>query len=124
MLIRFSKKLFSTSNLVWKSCVIINSAIKRDFLSAPFPELEKFSNQIRTYEDLYKYSTENSEEFWSILAKSRLQWFKPFSQVRTGSFKDEYFRLQWFLDGKLNVSGIKTVLNTKSGIIKSLFKYF
>jgi acetyl-CoA synthetase len=76
----------------------------RCFLTAKFPELPQYGGAIKSYEDLYKFSVENSEQFWSVLAKSRLQWFKPFNQVRSGDFSDKYFDLKWFVDGKLNVS--------------------
>jgi hypothetical protein len=31
---------------------------------------------------------------------------KEFNEVTTGNFRDENFMLKWFLDGKLNVSGM------------------
>lgn len=84
---------------------------RRLFLTASFPEIDQFNaklppeRKIKNYQDLHKFSIEQNEEFWSTLAKTRLQWFKPFNQVRSGDFHDEYFRLEWFLDGKLNASG-------------------
>ena len=81
------------------------------FLSAKFPELDQFQetaeNKIDSYEALHKFSIENNDKFWSVLAKSRLDWFQQFDEVRQGSFTDnlETFQLKWFLNGKLNVSG-------------------
>lgn len=78
----------------------------RTFLTAKFPELSEFPRSIKSYEDLHRYSVENSDHFWETLAKHRLDWFKPFTKVNNGAkFSDlENFDLQWFLDGKLNVS--------------------
>jgi hypothetical protein len=77
-----------------------------EFLTAKFPELKEFSEyNIKSYEDLYKFSIEHNELFWSTLAKSRLDWYELFTQVRSGDFTDENFSLKWFLGGKLNVSG-------------------
>ena len=77
-----------------------------EFLTASFPELAQFNEfNIKSYEDLHKFSLENNELFWSTLAKSRLEWFQPFTEVKSGNFGDPDFRLKWFIGGKLNVSG-------------------
>ena len=75
------------------------------FLSCTLPELSLFPDSIKSYEQLYTYSIEQNDSFWSILANSRLQWMKPFTQVTSGSFDDKDFKLKWFIDAKLNVSG-------------------
>ena len=81
------------------------------FLSAKFPELTQLeecdAEKIDSYEALHKFSIENNDKFWSVLAKSRLDWFQTFDEVRQGAFTDnlETFQLKWFLNGKLNVSG-------------------
>jgi acetyl-CoA synthetase len=75
-----------------------------NFLTANFPEVAQFGAGISSHQDLYKYSIEHNDEFWSAVAKSRLQWYQPFDQVRSGSFSDPEFQLKWFLNGKLNVS--------------------
>jgi hypothetical protein len=100
MLSTYSKKLLANSSLLLKSY--------RYFLTAKFPEIPDFGGGITSYEELHRFSVENSEKFWGVLAQSRLQWSQPFNQVRSGSFSDEYFDLKWFVDGKLNVSGIFT----------------
>ena len=81
----------------------------KDFLTAKFPELEKFPSEIDSYDALHKFSLEQNDLFWSTLAKSRLDWFQTFDVVREGAFTDniETFKLKWFLNGKLNVSGRK-----------------
>ena len=80
-------------------------AIRRSFLTANLPELSEFPKNINSHESLYKFSIENRELFWSTIAKRRINWFKEFTQVTSGSFGDEDFRLKWFADGKLNVTG-------------------
>ena len=78
---------------------------RRSFLTANVPELSEFPSTINSHESLYKFSIENRELFWSTIAKRRINWYKEFTQVTSGSFSDEDFRLKWFADGKLNVSG-------------------
>ena len=86
------------------------NVIKRSFLTASLPELSEFPKRINNPESLYKFSIENRELFWSTIAKRRINWFKEFTQVTSGSFDDENFRLKWFADGKLNVSGKNMLL--------------
>ena len=81
------------------------NGISDNFLTSHFPELEEFPKSIKSYEDLHKFSIEHNDEFWSTLAKSRLDWYEPFTQVRSGDFNDAELRLKWFIGGKLNVSG-------------------
>lgn len=88
----------------------------REFLTCLLPELKNAETSegcssvlpawINSYESLYKYSIENTEEFWSLIAKRRLQWFKEFDSVtNTTEFNgDSEFRLEWFGNGKLNVA--------------------
>uniref|UniRef100_H2XYN5 Acetyl-coenzyme A synthetase n=1 Tax=Ciona intestinalis TaxID=7719 RepID=H2XYN5_CIOIN len=56
----------------------------------------------KTYEDLYKFSVNNSDDFWGELAKTRLDWYKPFSQVSDCDMNSG--NIKWFDGGKLNVS--------------------
>ena len=79
----------------------------RSFLSTPFPELNELPKSIDSYEKLHQFSIENSEKFWSTVARSRIDWIKDFDKVTTGSFSNKEFNLKWFLNGKLNVSGIQ-----------------
>lgn len=78
----------------------------RSFLSAPFPELSALPKSIDSYEKLHKFSIENSELFWSTVAKSRIDWIKDFDKVTSGSFSDKEFNLKWFINGKINVSSM------------------
>ncbi len=55
-----------------------------------------------TYQQMYEHSIKDPEGFWGEQAK-RLDWFKPWTKVKAGSFEDD-IRIKWFIDGKLNVS--------------------
>lgn len=52
------------------------------------------------YQNFYKNSIENSEQFWSEQA-NQLEWFKAPEQIIS---KDKYNYTQWFSDGQLNLS--------------------
>lgn len=77
-------------------------------LTATFTELDQFPKEINSYESLHKFSLEQNELFWGTLAKSRLEWYQLFDKVKEGDFNDniDSFKLKWFLNGKLNVSGL------------------
>ena len=51
---------------------------------------------------LYRESVENTEEFWRKQAE-RLDWIKPFTQVKDTSFDAKDLHVRWFADGELNV---------------------
>ncbi|MFP5214100.1 MAG: AMP-binding protein, partial [Acidobacteriota bacterium] len=55
-----------------------------------------------TYKKMYDWSVKDPEGFWSEQAK-RIDWFKPFSKVKEGTFTGDV-RVKWFVDGKVNVS--------------------
>ena len=77
----------------------------KNFLTASFPELSFFPDNLNDYDSLHKFSIQNRELFWSHIARSRLEWFEDFTEITTGKFTDEDFRLKWFIGGKINVSG-------------------
>lgn len=54
------------------------------------------------YLQMYEQSIRDPEAFWGAAAK-RLDWFKPWSKVKEGSFTGD-IRIKWFVDGQLNVS--------------------
>ncbi|WP_339668935.1 acetate--CoA ligase [Dasania marina] len=56
-----------------------------------------------TYQQLYKQSVEDPSQFWKQQAM-RLDWSKPFTEVKSTSFKKEDFHIRWFADGELNTS--------------------
>jgi len=55
------------------------------------------------YEAAVRRVETDPEGFWGELGR-RLDWSKPFSQVKDVSFNREDFRIRWFADGELNVS--------------------
>ena len=78
-------------------------ALSSDATSLP-PELAAISPK---WADLHEMSVKNPDKFFGSLAKSRLRWRSPFSEVR----KVDHHRgdIQWFLGGQLNVSGMLRV---------------
>ena len=57
----------------------------------------------KQYRDDYARSCESPDSFWAGVGQ-RLDWIKPFTQVKDVSFKKEDFRIRWYADGTLNVS--------------------
>ncbi len=53
------------------------------------------------YEEMYKQSVEDNNEFWSEQAR-RINWIKPFSKVKDISWDREDVYIRWFEDGTLN----------------------
>ena len=72
-----------------------------------YPVPEQFVKTARTneqeYFDRYQQSVEHPDEFWAEAAK-KLDWIKPFTQVKNTSFDKDHFKIEWFADGELNVS--------------------
>ncbi|MCY4144382.1 MAG: acetate--CoA ligase [Gammaproteobacteria bacterium] len=54
------------------------------------------------YDELYRQSIEDPDEFWGSQARSNLDWFQPFNRVYEASFVDG--RFDWFKGGTLNAS--------------------
>ena len=69
----------------------------------PNRELFKDANikNMCEYEDLQRWAKEDYEGFWDSFAKSKIDWFKPYTKVLDESNAPFY---KWFIDGKLNVS--------------------
>ncbi len=55
------------------------------------------------YQRLYGASVENPETFWAE-AGMRLDWIKPYTQVKDTSFDADDVHVRWYADGVLNVS--------------------
>lgn len=72
-----------------------------------YPVPEQFVKTARTneqeYFDRYQQSVEHPDEFWAEAAK-KLDWIKPFTQVKNTNFDKDHFKIEWFADGELNVS--------------------
>ena len=56
-----------------------------------------------TYETMYKASIEDPEAFWGEHGK-RVDWIKPYTQVKSTSFAPGNVDIRWYEDGTLNVS--------------------
>ena len=55
------------------------------------------------YRQMYARSITDPDGFWAEEAQ-RLDWMRPFSQVKATSFSAEDFGISWFADGTLNLS--------------------
>lgn len=67
-----------------------------------FPEFKDLTH-IKTHQDLYQFSIEKPDIFWSRLARSRLTWSKDFTTSCKADFDSG--KVEWFDGGKLNASG-------------------
>jgi len=54
------------------------------------------------YAELYAYSVNDNEAFWSEQA-GRIDWIKPFTKVKDVSFEKDDLHIKWYEDGTLNV---------------------
>jgi acetyl-CoA synthetase len=55
------------------------------------------------YLEMYKRSVEDSAGFWAEQGK-RIDWIKPYTQVRDVNFNAPDVHIKWFYDGTLNAS--------------------
>ena len=55
------------------------------------------------YAEMYEASVRDSTGFWREQAK-RIDWIKPFTEVRDVDFTLGHVKINWFADGTLNVS--------------------
>ncbi|WP_353170577.1 acetate--CoA ligase [Acinetobacter rudis] len=72
-----------------------------------YPVSEDFAKTARTneqqYFERYQQSIEHPNEFWADAAM-KLDWIKPFTQVKNSCYDKDDFKIEWFADGQLNVS--------------------
>ena len=54
------------------------------------------------YDEMYRRSVEDEEEFWAEQA-ARIDWIKPFTQIKDVSYAKKDLHIRWFYDGSLNV---------------------
>ncbi|MFK8030433.1 MAG: acetate--CoA ligase [Gammaproteobacteria bacterium] len=64
--------------------------------------LDEATLDAESYEELYEASIENPEQFWADHGK-RLDWIKPYSQIKNTSFARGNVSIKWYEDGVLNV---------------------
>ena len=57
----------------------------------------------KTYEEKYRESIENNEQFWAKEGK-RIDWIKPYSKIKKVKYSDKEVYINWYYDGKLNAS--------------------
>ena len=55
------------------------------------------------YEEMYAASVADPEAFWAEHGK-RIEWMKPFTQVKDVSWDKADLHVRWFADGTLNVT--------------------
>ena len=55
------------------------------------------------YADMYQQSIDDPEGFWREQAH-RIDWIKPFTQVKDTSYDADDLHIRWFADGTLNAS--------------------
>ena len=72
-----------------------------------FPPSKQFSEKAHIkspeeYEQLYKRSLEEPEQFWAEMAEQNLTWTRKWDKVLEYDFHQPY--IKWFIGGKLNVS--------------------
>ena len=69
-----------------------------------FPEWKKkgLVNQ-SSYKEMYEESVSDNEKFWEKHGK-RIDWIKPYSQIKDVTYSKEKVDIKWFYDGTLNVS--------------------
>ncbi|OTG64218.1 acetate--CoA ligase [Acinetobacter silvestris] len=72
-----------------------------------YPVPEVFAKTARTneqqYFERYQQSIADPNGFWAEAA-NKLDWIKPFTQVKNTNFDKDNFKIEWFADGQLNVS--------------------
>ncbi|MCB5423873.1 acetate--CoA ligase [Altererythrobacter sp. CC-YST694] len=84
---------------------------------------EKALIDAATYEEKYRRSVEDPEGFWREEAQ-RLDWIKPFTQVKGTSFNEDDFGIRWFWDGTLNLAAncLDRHLETKGDTIALIWE--
>ena len=72
-----------------------------------FPVPENYKNSAHVtkeiYEDLCQQAETDSEKFWDKIGK-RVDWIKPYSKIKDVTWSKENVDINWYYDGKLNVS--------------------
>ena len=76
-------------------------------MSKLYPVSAEFAAQANInaadYERLYDESVSDPNAFWGRIGK-RLEWSKPYTQVKDTSFDAHDLRINWYADGELNVA--------------------
>jgi acetyl-CoA synthetase len=78
-------------------------AMHDEVFPVPAEWAERALIDAKGYEAAVRRAETDPEGYWGDLGR-RLDWMKPFTQVKDVSFDREDFRIRWFADGVLNVS--------------------
>ncbi len=54
------------------------------------------------YEEMYRQSVEDNEAFWAEQGR-RIDWIKPYTQIKDVSYARDDLHIRWYYDGTLNV---------------------
>lgn len=72
-----------------------------------YPVPVEFEKTARTnaqeYFERYQKSIQQPDEYWAEQAL-KLDWIQPFSQVKNTCYEKDNFKIEWFVDGQLNLS--------------------
>ena len=72
-----------------------------------FPVPKNYKNSAHVtkeiYEDLCQQAETDSEKFWDKIGK-RVDWIKPYSKIKDITWSKKNVDINWYYDGKLNVS--------------------
>ncbi len=74
-----------------------------DLIPVPAEWAEKAWCSDAHYQDMYRRSVEDPEGFWAEHGK-RVDWIKPYSQIKDVSYDAGDLHIKWFHDGTLNAS--------------------
>ena len=71
----------------------------------PVPDNYKNSAHVtkEVYEDLCQQAETDPEKFWDKIGK-RVDWIKPYSKIKDVTWSKKNVDINWYYDGKLNVS--------------------
>ncbi len=77
-------------------------------MDASYPAPDSFARQAligsrQAYDEMYQRSIEDPEAFWGDMA-GRIDWFEPFTTVKSTSFQKDDLHIRWFEGGKTNAS--------------------
>ena len=76
-------------------------------MSSNHPVSPEFAARARVkaddYTRLYAESVRDPAGFWGRIGK-RLDWIKPYTQVKDVSFAADNLHIRWYHDGELNLS--------------------
>ncbi|MGZ0247816.1 MAG: acetyl-coenzyme A synthetase N-terminal domain-containing protein, partial [Alphaproteobacteria bacterium] len=74
---------------------------ENDLFPVPADWAQKALVDETKYNEMYAQSVEDSEAFWGEHGK-RIDWIKPYTQVKDVSYAHEDVHVRWYHDGTLN----------------------